>query len=332
MVSSFGLLASNALEVGLPDTEVELLFLLDLSGLAFLVSLSSFGQESKLINIFVDKNEGKSAYNFLNEVRSNPESFDAIFPFLKVSNISSEKLIWNETLALVAQRKAFDMADKNYFDHVDPFGYGINYYINKAGYKLISAFLKNKKDNNFESDHPYNHQVISSKGCITDDVVPDNSKLRKLYDSQLFRNFIAQTVNKKQLYEYADNLSSINIHYAAQSQELGWHFDNSSFAVTLLIQKSQKGGEFQYVRNFRDADNNDMNFSGVKKLLRGEINSESLSMEPGTLVLFRGKNSIHRVTPVEGDLTRILAVLAYNSEPNISLSETSRMTFYGRLN
>ena len=29
--------------------------------------------------------------------------------------------------------------------------------------------------------------------------------------------------------------------------------------------------------------------------------------------------------------TRILAVLAYNSEPNISLSETSRMTFYGRL-
>jgi|TARA_B100001094_G_scaffold217423_1_gene211481 hypothetical protein len=188
------------------------------------------------------------------------------------------------------------------------------------------------KDNNFESDHPYNHQVISSKGCITDDEVPDNSKLRKLYDSQLFRNFIAQTVNKKQLYEYADNLSSINIHYAAQSQELGWHFDNSSFAVTLLIQKSQKGGEFQYVRNFRDADNNDMNFSGVKKLLRGEINSESLSMEPGTLVLFRGKNSIHRVTPVEGDLTRILAVLAYNSEPNISLSETSRMTFYGRLN
>jgi len=34
---------------------------------------------------------------------------------------------------------------------------------------------------------------------------------------------------------------------------------------------------------------------------------------------------------VEGDLTRILAVLAYNSEPNVALSETSRMTFYGRL-
>ena len=141
--------------------------------IAFIVSLSSFGQQSKLINIFVDKNEGISAYNFLNEVRSNPESFDAIFPFLKVSNISSEKLIWNETLALVAQRKAFDMADKNYFDHVDPFGYGINYYINKAGYKLISAFLKNKKDNNFESlGAGYDNGILAIKELIIDKGVP----------------------------------------------------------------------------------------------------------------------------------------------------------------
>jgi uncharacterized protein YkwD len=106
-------------------------------------------------------------------VRSNPESFDAIFPFLKVSNISSEKLIWNETLALVAQRKAFDMADKNYFDHVDPFGYGINYYINKAGYKLISAFLKNKKDNYFESlAAGYDNGISAIKGLIIDEGEP----------------------------------------------------------------------------------------------------------------------------------------------------------------
>ena len=101
--------------------------------------------------------------------------------------------------------------------------------------------------------------------------------------------------------------------------------------MTLLIQKSKKGGEFQYIRNFRDTDNNEMNFDGVNQLLDGELKYDNLVMDPGTLVLFRGRNSIHRVTPVEGDLTRILAVLAYNSEPNISLSETSRMTFYGRL-
>jgi predicted 2-oxoglutarate/Fe(II)-dependent dioxygenase YbiX len=54
-------------------------------------------------------------------------------------------------------------------------------------------------------------------------------------------------------------------------------------------------------------------------------------MEAGTLVLFRGRDAIHRVTPVQGNTTRMLAVLAYNSEPGIALSESARMTFFGRL-
>ena len=40
---------------------------------------------------------------------------------------------------------------------------------------------------------------------------------------------------------------------------------------------------------------------------------------------------MHRVTPVRGGATRMLAVLAYNTEPGVSLSESARLTFYGRL-
>ena len=40
---------------------------------------------------------------------------------------------------------------------------------------------------------------------------------------------------------------------------------------------------------------------------------------------------MHRVTPTEGHTTRMLVVLAYNSEPGVALSESARMTFYGRL-
>ena len=56
-----------------------------------------------------------------------------------------------------------------------------------------------------------------------------------------------------------------------------------------------------------------------------------MDAEAGTLVFFRGRNSMHRVAPNEGERTRMLAVLAYNSEPGVSLSESARMTFYGRL-
>ena len=52
---------------------------------------------------------------------------------------------------------------------------------------------------------------------------------------------------------------------------------------------------------------------------------------PGTLVPFRGRNAIHRVTPTVDARTRILVVLAYNAKPGIALSEAARMTFFGRL-
>ena len=54
-------------------------------------------------------------------------------------------------------------------------------------------------------------------------------------------------------------------------------------------------------------------------------------MGAGDLMLFRGRDALHRVTPSQGEITRMLVVLAYNAEPNVSLSESARMTFYGRL-
>ena len=187
------------------------------------------------------------------------------------------------------------------------------------------------KDEGFADTHPMNRQVTSSKGCICDDVVSIGSPLRALYGAPAFQSFVCAVTGQAAVYPYADPLSSINIHYARRGQELGWHFDNSSFAITLLIQKPEAGSRFEYVKDLRDADAGEMNFDGAAALLDGQMPVQVLEMEPGTLVLFRGRNSAHRVTPNESDRTRMLAVLAYNSEPGVSLSESARMTFYGRL-
>ena len=187
------------------------------------------------------------------------------------------------------------------------------------------------KDPDLADDHPRNRLVTSSKGCITDDQIPQNSPLQTLYHDAEFQKFLCAVLNEQALYEYADPLSSINLHYARTGQELGWHFDNSSFATTLMIQEPEAGGTFEYVGDLRDADRGDMNFDGVGKVLDGEIAVNQLSMGAGALVLFHGRNAIHRVAPVKGKRTRMLVVLAYNSEPGIALSEAARMTFYGRL-
>jgi len=193
-----------------------------------------------------------------------------------------------------------------------------------------NVYLKSENES-LACDHPRNQIVSSSKGCITDDQVPHDSSLRALYSATEFQNFLCAVLDEDTLYKYDDNLSSINVHYAHEGQELGWHFDNSSFAITLLIQKPRLGGFFEYIRDFRDAENGDMNYDGVRALLDGKYTPDILSMEPGDLVLFRGRNSIHRVTPTEGDRMRILSVLAYNTDPGVRLSESARMTFYGKL-
>ena len=185
-------------------------------------------------------------------------------------------------------------------------------------------------DTKLPPDHIFNYQVISSKGCITTDQIPENSKLKSIYGSIIFKDFLARVVNERKLYEYTDPFSSINIHYAKENQELGWHFDNSNFAVTLLLQKPEAGGEFEYVKNIRNIENNDMGYEAVSKIIYKKKKPKKLEIKPGTLVLFRGKNSMHRVTPTIGNLTRMLVVFAYNAKPGISLSKTAQKTFYGK--
>lgn len=186
-------------------------------------------------------------------------------------------------------------------------------------------------DPEYPENHPRNRQVPSSKGCITDDQIPADSALRELYNAEQFKRFLAYIFDQNTLYPYADTMSSINLHYARTGQELGWHFDESSFSVTLMIQPPEQGGIFEYVGRVRDADNGEMNYPGVAEVLDGVRKPEQLAMEAGALVLFRGRNSIHRVTPNEGKLTRMLVVLAYNSQPGVALSADTQQTFYGRV-
>ena len=189
----------------------------------------------------------------------------------------------------------------------------------------------NPPDSQYPADHPRNREVASSKGCITTDQIPNSSALHTLYNAAEFREFLCAVLDEAELHEYADSMSSINLHYASEGQELGWHFDNSSFAITLMIQNPESGGVFEYVKDVRDADSGEMNYELSGKILDGDVPTKTLTMDAGTLALFRGRNSMHRVTPVIGSRTRMLVVLAYNTEPGKSLSESARMTFYGRL-
>ena len=194
------------------------------------------------------------------------------------------------------------------------------------------TILLNKKNKLLDSDDPLNIEVVSDKGCVPHDLLNENSKLNILYQSFQFKNFLKGVLDLNNLYPYADSLSSINYNYYQKSQQLGWHFDNASFAITLMIQSSDSGGEFEYVNKGRNFKKNFIDKIYIKNILERKILPKKINAEPGTLILFYGRNYLHRVTPVKSDKPRILVTLNYNEEEGTTLSENARLTFFGRIN
>ncbi|HUP12187.1 MAG TPA: CAP domain-containing protein [Niastella sp.] len=102
-------------------------------------------------NPFILKDEAQQAFQLINTIRSNPESYYQELQLNDNLHISKSPLRWNDTLARVAEAKAMDMAKRNYLGHVNPEGYGINHFIEQSGYILNSEWLKTNNLSYFES-------------------------------------------------------------------------------------------------------------------------------------------------------------------------------------
>ena len=190
--------------------------------------------------------------------------------------------------------------------------------------------LLNKKNDDLSDDDPCNIEVKSNKGCVPHDLISQKSDLSILYNSDEFINFLQTVLGIQKIYPYKDTLSSINYNYYEKHQQLGWHFDTASFAITLMIQSPESGGVFQYINKGRNFEKNFIDKELIRLVLNDEFPVNELSVKPGTLILFYGRNYLHRVTPVTSKKCRVLVTLNYNLEKNIELSENARLTFFGR--
>ena len=194
----------------------------------------------------------------------------------------------------------------------------------------MHTILLSEKNKKLPSNDPCNIEVKSDKGCVPHDLIPSKSYLNQLYKSNKFKEFIIKVLGIKNIYPYKDKLSSINYNYYEKNQQLGWHFDNASFAITIMIRSSDSGGDFQYFTKGRDYDKKIIDKLVIKNILDQKVKIKELKVNPGTLVLFYGRNYLHRVTPVKSEKERVLVTLNYNLEKNIELSKNARKIFFGR--
>ena len=107
-----------------------------------------------------------------------------------------------------------------------------------------------------------------------------------------------------------------------------WHFDSGPMVTTLLLQAPEAGGIFEYVPELRS--DQDENFAQVQQILDGDVTRiKQLRLEAGTLSLFRGHYSMHRVSEVSGSQTRIQAILGFSTNPDLHGDIQSSILHYG---
>ena len=177
-------------------------------------------------------------------------------------------------------------------------------------------------------NHPATQEFRTANHTLCADQMTGMAVMQ-LYEWPGLARFLAATMGKRMLHTMADPLARVNVMAYHAGQALGWHFYRSEFTITLLLQAPEAGGGFEYRTTLRT--DSDPNFDGVARVLRGNDPAvRRPSLTPGTLNLFRGKNTAHRVTAVEGASARIVAVFAYFERPDVRLSPEEQMGFYGR--
>lgn len=165
-------------------------------------------------------------------------------------------------------------------------------------------------------------------GSVPYDCIGAETKLRQLYLWDPLKDFIGYVLGKNELYRFEDPLGACSVNVFAEGGEHGWHFDESEFTVTIMLQAPESGGAFEYVPLIRGRkDERDI----VRRVLNGSREGvRELPFTAGTLLIFGGRQTLHRVTKVDGAQPRLVPVLCYSEQPGLKNSESVRKLFWGR--
>lgn len=179
--------------------------------------------------------------------------------------------------------------------------------------------------------HPGRLAMRRGNAFVARDRIPQNFVIHQLYTSQLFQHFVASCFELPRVHELADPLAGLTLNVVLPGMEHPWHFDTNEFAVSLLTQQSQAGGEFEYCPDIRSAEAE--NFDDVRAVLAGDGGHlvRRLSLQPGDLQLFKGRYSMHRVSAVHGETARHTAIFAYTERPGVVGSVARTMQLFGRV-
>ncbi|MGI9612076.1 MAG: HalD/BesD family halogenase [Acidimicrobiales bacterium] len=180
------------------------------------------------------------------------------------------------------------------------------------------------------SPDPRHRELTWVAGHVTRDMIPAYTDAHRLYVSAAFKRFVAAVVGAERVYEYADPLAGLVATVLPPGGAYPWHYDTNEFVLTIVLQQGDVGGAFEYYRDLRRPG--DENLDGLGEVLAGTAPPpRSSRCAPGDLSIFRGRYSLHQVTPVAGTRNRHTLVLSYADRPGVIGPLERTRSVYGRV-
>jgi len=98
-----------------------------------------------------------------------------------------------------------------------------------------SAYLDDG-DDSVSKDDVANRQEHTFVGSVAYDNIPNNSSLKQLYRWDPLKDFIGYVLGKSTFHRFADPFGACSVNVFVEGGEHGWHFDESEYTVTLMLQ------------------------------------------------------------------------------------------------
>ena len=196
--------------------------------------------------------------------------------------------------------------------------------------KSINPYLNSKDDLTLNKKHPKRTFLKRDNGYLNSDLFNKDSEMKFLYEQEELLKFVSACLGISPIYRWADPLACHAYNVMRPEGILPWHFDSCEFTLSIMIQKPDDGGIFEYCPFIREPGNE--NFDEVKKVLDGDrTRVRQLKLEPGDLQIFKGRFTLHRVTKIEGNRSRYLCIPAYVLDPwRVNTPEHSK-AIYGKV-
>jgi hypothetical protein len=177
----------------------------------------------------------------------------------------------------------------------------------------------------FPDGHPRRALHMNRYGYLLYNQLENKSLISQLYEWKPLTEFVRQILSFETLYRTADPYLSIVINIMKSGDELAWHFDTNDGVVSLMLQTADDGGEFEYAPYIRNEL--DENYGGINELFEGRAQvADRPKIYPGTFVLFKGRRSCHRVTPIgRSRQPRLNILYSYDEQPNMVFSDASQL-------